>query len=481
LQSESSLKRFYKWVKLQGLITESPFDSHDFKRPFLNPRQVRKRTERLPSDTREREVYRLRALNRLGDHLNRSADVSTLLDGALEIVVEVMGLKSAWAYIWTKSGIHASLVRNDAPHDFVLAGCCGLPAGLDEGDRHHLREPPDCTCQMLLRSGRLVRGANVVICQRALGAAQDNHDTGNLQFHATVPLISQGRRLGMINVATEEWEFLTAADLQLLSAAASQIAIALERARLYDVAERQRSRFEWELDMARRVQTSLIPRDMPEVAGFTIAADWRAAREVAGDFYDIFSLPEGRWGVVVGDVSDKGAPAALYMAMARSLIRTEAERCAGPSTTLTEVNRRLQSESSTDLFVTVFYGVLDPEKRILTYSLAGHNPPLVRRSSGEVESLPYGGLILGVFEEPALIDKELTFQSGDSLFVYTDGVTDAEDSQGECFDLERLEAAIREALPTAPDLLERVLGAVADFAGDAPQPDDMTALALSCD
>jgi sigma-B regulation protein RsbU (phosphoserine phosphatase) len=155
-------------------------------------------------------------------------------------------------------------------------------------------------------------------------AARCAGDTQGLLFHATVPLIVQDRPVGLINIATEQWEFLSSADLQFLSAAGSQVAIALERARLYDFAETRRIRLEQELEMARAVQKSLLPRQLPTIPGFTLVADWRPARLVAGDFYDVFSLPDGRWGLVIADVSGKGAPAALYMAMTLSLIRSEA-------------------------------------------------------------------------------------------------------------------------------------------------------------
>jgi sigma-B regulation protein RsbU (phosphoserine phosphatase) len=115
----------------------------------------------------------------------------------------------------------------------------------------------------------------------------------------------QNRSVGLIKIATEQWEFLSSADLQFLSAAGSQVAIGLERARLYDLAETQRIRLEQELEMARAVQKSLLPAQPPSIPGFTLVADWHPAREVAGDFYDCFPLPDGRWGMVVADVSGK--------------------------------------------------------------------------------------------------------------------------------------------------------------------------------
>jgi len=306
-------------------------------------------------------------------------------------------------------------------------------------------------------------------------------ETEGLLFHATVPLIVQKRPVGLINIATEQWEFLSPADLQFLSAAGSQVAIALERARLHDLAETQRTRQEKELEMARAVQKSLLPTQLPSILGFTLAADWRPAREVAGDFYDFFSLPDGRWGMVLADVSGKGAPAALYMAMARSLIRSEASRYSNPSAVLTEVNRRLLVESCNEMFVTVFYAIVDPVLRSLTYASAGHDPPFLRRASGSVERLALGGLIMGVFEELSFSDETLKLESGDTLVAHTDGLTDTVNHQDEAYGHTRLADAINRAPCAAQEILAHILRDLRAFAGPVPQPDDITLLILTTD
>jgi sigma-B regulation protein RsbU (phosphoserine phosphatase) len=306
-------------------------------------------------------------------------------------------------------------------------------------------------------------------------------ETEGLLFHATVPLIILKRPVGLINIATEQWEFLSPADLQFLSAAGSQVAIALERAQLHDLAETQRTRQEKELAMARAVQKSLLPTQLPNILGFTLAADWRPAREVAGDFYDFFPLPDGRWGMVLADVSGKGAPAALYMAMTRSLIRSEAGRYSNPSAVLTEVNRRLLAESCNEMFVTVFYAIVDPVLRSLTYASAGHDPPFLRRASRRVERLALGGLIMGPFEELTLSDETLNLESGDTLVAYTDGLTDTVNHQDEVWGHTRLADAINSAPPAAQDILTHILKDLAAFAGPVPQPDDITLLVLTTD
>jgi serine phosphatase RsbU (regulator of sigma subunit) len=481
----ASLKRFYAWAQAIHLIAKSPFDSFDFNRPLLSREQIRRREEARFANPTDREIAHLRALNHLAEHLNRSTDVRTLLATVVETLVRVMGLKTAWAFLWTGAGLYTTTSATDPPHDFALAACCGLPPGLEQDNRRYLCQPPDCHCQSLLRNDRLVRAVNIVECTRLRYAVRHAGDTEGLLFHATVPLISPNRPVGLINIATEQWEFLTSADLQFLSAAGSQVAIALERARLYDLAETQRIRLEQELAMARAVQKSLLPTHPPSIPGFTLVADWRSAREVAGDFYDFFSLPNGRWGLVLADVSGKGAPAALYMAMTRSLIRSEASRHTNPSAVLTEVNRRLlaesSAESSNEMFVTVFYVVLDPVLRSLTYATAGHDPPLLRRASGGVERLAGGGLMMGLFEQLTLSDETLKLESGDTLVAYTDGLTDTVNPQDEAYGHSRLADTLNRAPAAARDVLAHVLKDLEAFAGPVPQPDDITLLVLTSD
>jgi serine phosphatase RsbU (regulator of sigma subunit) len=477
----SSLKRFYDWAQTNHLIAKSPFDSFDFNRPLLSREQIKRREEARFANPTDREIAHLRALNHLAQHLNRSVDVHTLLATVVQTLVQAMGLKTAWAFLWTEGGLYTTTSANDPPHDFVLAACCGLPPGLEQDNRRYLCQPPDCHCQGLLRNEQLVRAVNIVECTRLQDAVGHAGGTEGLLFHATVPLMVQNRPVGLINIATEQWEFLSPADLQFLSAAGSQVGIGLERARLYDLAETQRIRLQQELGMARAVQRSLLPTQPPSIPGFTLVADWRPAREVGGDFYDLLSLPDGRWGLVLADVSGKGAPAALYMAMTQSLIRSEAGRHTNPSAVLTGVNRRLLVESSNEMFVTVFYAILDPVLRSLIYANAGHDPPFLRRASGELERLAQGGLIMGLFEQLALSDETLNLESGDTLVAYTDGVTDTVNHQDEDYGHTRLADAIRSAPAAAPHILAHILKDLEAFAGPVPQPDDITLLIVAAD
>jgi len=478
----TSLKRFYECAQANGLLPKNPFESFDFDRPLLGRDEIKRREEARFASVADREIAHLRALNRLAEHLNRSVDVRSLLATVVQTLAQAMGLKTAWAFLWTEAGLYTTTSANDPPHDFALAACCGLPPGLERDNRRCLCVPPDCHCQTLLRNGQLVRAVNIVECTRLQYAARHAGETEGLLFHATVPLMVQNRPAGLINVATEQWELLSPADLQFLSAAGAQVSIALERARLHDLAEEQRIRLEEELEMARAVQKSLLPTEPPRIDGFTVEADWRPARQVAGDFFDFFSLPDGRWGIVLADVSGKGAPAALYMAMTRSLIRSEAHRHPSPSTLLNEVNRRLLVESSNQMFVTTFYAILDPVQRSLSYSSAAHDPPFLRRASGGMERLAQGGLMLGLFEQLSLSDGTLKLESGDTLVAYTDGLTDTLNLQGEDYGHSRLAGTLASApRAAAREVLAHIVKDLEAFAGSAPQPDDVTVVILRCD
>ena len=470
----SALRRFYGWAKSEGLITGDPFDEFSVERPTLTREQIRRRKEIFSGSAEEREIARLRTLNQLAEQLNRSPDTETTLSVALETLVSLMSLKTAWAFrIPSMESPQESV--DTQKRDFVLAGAYGLPPGLEREDRYYLSKPEYCHCQSLLSAGHLGRAVNIVECTRLLQSAQADGDNQGLLFHASVPIVAGGEPLGIINVATQEWQFLTGADLHLLSAIGAQVAIALERARLFDLTHAQRLRLEAELQMARDVQASLIPHKLPQMPGYSLAAEWRSAREMAGDFYDIFALPDGRWGIVVADVADKGAAAAMFMAMTSSLIRASSSSYASPAETLREVNQRIMTHSNSVMFVTIFYAILDATTGALTYANAGHNPPILRRAAGSTESLMPTGPAVGLMEGPRLSDASLTLSPGDALAIYTDGITDALNGQGEEYGLERLHEAVQSApVSDAALQLAHLSEDLAAFTQDVIPFDDVT-------
>jgi serine phosphatase RsbU (regulator of sigma subunit) len=480
----SSLKRFYDWAHNSGLIPQSPFNRFNFDQPMLSSQEIRVRRD-VFANGQEREIARLQALNRLMAHLNQSVDVKMAFNSSLKTLVEVMGLRTAWVSLLADSGLaqYSPVIASSA--NFILAAACNLPPALEQDNYHFLCKTPECHCQALLRQGRLGRAVNVVECTRLQEASQTLGDdrAGGLKFHATVPIMLGDQRLGNLNVATDDWQLFNASDLQLLSAFGVQIAAMLDRAHMYEEVNAQRKRMENELNMARALQVNLMPSHLPEIPGFNLAASWHSAREVAGDFYDVFPLPDGRWGLLIGDVCDKGVPAAMYMVLARSLIRGGAQLSASPAKLLGQVNRALLEQSPNNMFVSVFYAIVDPAQRTLTYSLAGHNPPYVGRAAeNKVERLFKGGPVIGILPKVRLTDAKVTFAPGDVLVAYTDGLTEAFDKQGQQFGEERLhETVCDHKKKSARKLLDSIERHLHSFIGGASQSDDITLLVMKCE
>lgn len=247
------------------------------------------------------------------------------------------------------------------------------------------------------------------------------------------------------------------------------------------VADRDRlTALERELAIASDIQRSFLPKEGSAAERGTLAvhAAMIPAQAVGGDFYDYFWLDEKRLGVVIGDVSGKGVPAALLMAVTRSLLRARALRGDEPGPCLEEVNRLLLRDSATERFVTLFYAVLNGEHGELCFANAGHNAPFLLRDSGAVEELSGAQLLLGVVPEARYPTRSLRLQCGDRLFLYTDGVTEALNPEREQFSPQRLQRLLSEAAGDSPQaLIDRVVQAVRGFAADAPQSDDLTILA----
>jgi sigma-B regulation protein RsbU (phosphoserine phosphatase) len=241
-------------------------------------------------------------------------------------------------------------------------------------------------------------------------------------------------------------------------------------------------RFEEELALAGQIQASFLPDDLPQVPGWQLTATLRPARETSGDFYDLIPLSNGQLGIVVADVADKGAGAALYMAFSWTLIRTyAAEYPTQPELVLGVANRRIMMDTHTSMFVTVFYGILDPVVGTFTYCNAGHAPPyLISAQSGDsIQTLRRTGLPLGILEDAAWEQGTVQFAPGDALVLYTDGITDAEDGERAFFGQERLlEVAEANRGQSAQDVQAALLAEVHKFVGDVPQFDDIALMVV---
>lgn len=267
--------------------------------------------------------------------------------------------------------------------------------------------------------------------------------------------------------------------LNILNGIASQTAVAVENVRLMaDLAAQQL--LEKEIDLAREIQHSFLPERCPNVPGYQISAAWRSARRVGGDFYDFMLLANGNVGIAIADVADKGVPAALFMALSRTLMRATSMSGRTPADALRRTNTLILSDARSDLFVTVFYGLLHPKSGSFAYANAGHNPPLwLKAHTGEMQPLVEHGMALGVIPDVPLTENSLTLKPGDVLVLYTDGVTEALNAAGEEFGVERLEQVVRiHAVGSAEDIVQAIQAAVDEFAGNEPPFDDFTLVVL---
>ena len=233
-----------------------------------------------------------------------------------------------------------------------------------------------------------------------------------------------------------------------------------------------------ELDVASRMQQSILPTVFPKTPGYQVFGNMEPAREVGGDFFDVINLEGGRIGLTIADVSGKGVPAALFMMSSRTLMKGSTIGVPEPGNVLEEVNNLLEADNEAAMFVTLFYAVLDPETGTLLYANGGHNPPLVVHAGGASAVLPMtGGVALGVMSGLSYRQDVATLQPGDIAILYTDGVTEAMNSRDEEFGLDRLQAVFAERQPdNAQEVSLAVFEAVHAFAGTTPQSDDITCL-----
>ncbi len=245
----------------------------------------------------------------------------------------------------------------------------------------------------------------------------------------------------------------------------------------------QGARMKRDLEVAAQVQRSILPTDLPHVKGLSFAAHSRPAREVGGDFYDVFQLDDQHLGLLIADVSDKSIHAAFFMAISRALFLTEARRTLSPQAVVVAVNDLLLDVSSEDnMFVTAFYGVLHLDSRQLTYVRAGHDKPLLRHADGTIEVLDGAGRFLGMLPELSVEEKTVELSAGDRLVTYSDGVPDANNREGDRYGLDRLRACLQPPhTDRAADLAAAILNDVLVFQGDASQFDDITLLVAAID
>lgn len=296
-----------------------------------------------------------------------------------------------------------------------------------------------------------------------------------------VPLVSQGELVGMLNLGPRMGEQqYSVDDRMLLNNLATQAAPAVrvaQLARKQELEAQARERIEQELRVARLIQETLLPKEVPVLPGWNIAALWRPAREVGGDFYDFIRLSDGRMAIIIGDVTDKGVPAAMVMATTRTMLRSAAMDTDSPGIVLQIVNERLCREIPPKMFVTCLYAILDPDTGRLSFANAGHDLPY-RGKNGAVGELRATGMPLGLLSGMHYEEKETVIEEGESVLFYSDGLVEAHDPQREMFGFPRLKQLVG-GHPQDQHLIDFLMNELARFTGVGwEQEDDVTVVAL---
>jgi sigma-B regulation protein RsbU (phosphoserine phosphatase) len=413
-------------------------------------------THRLGRQVREAEfelkarLLELESLYDLGLSLGGQLDLSALADEVLFRSISLTDAGKGTLVLFEESG--ALLLERSVGGEVVAAHAAAawtLPEG---GVINNAAETVPTA------------GMTLTTCQKVLALA------------ISVP----GRRAGVLAVADKESRDgrvldFTATDARLLALFANQAAGAIETARLHkDAIEKER--IERELELAAGIQRQILPRDVPTVAGLEIAARNRPTRQVGGDYFDFFPLSGGRLAFLVADVSGKGVPAALLVSTVHAAVHLQIDEARTVAELVGRIDRHLQKYAATRKFLTCFFGLIEPEEGILRYVSAGHNPALLRRSSGAVEQIKATGVPIGMFPHASWREEVVVMGSGDVLCVYSDGITEALDAEEVEFGLERLSRLLTSDPPGR--ICDSVFDAVSAFAGETPQYDDQTLLLL---
>ncbi len=295
------------------------------------------------------------------------------------------------------------------------------------------------------------------------------------------PLSVKAETLGVMLVEEEEplkgtlSIHLREKRIQIVKGITQQAAIAIKNEQLQEEAVKS-ERMERELQLAREIQVAFLPKKIPEIAGWDIDVHWQPAREVGGDFYDILHLEQHKIGFIIADVADKGMPAALFMTLIRTLMRAAAKDETSPAAVLKQVNELLIPDTENSVFVTLFFGVIDPDTGTMVYANAGHNPPLLKRHNQvELIELTRTSIALGLFNDIEVGERAISIDAGDCVILYTDGITEAFSAQGEMFGVDRLKNLLNGGqLTSAHQLSSSIIEAVQAFITGTDLSDDIT-------
>ncbi len=435
---------------------------------FANQAAVAIENARL-YEAQQEQAWVSTALLQVAELAGSTRDLDEILGGLVRLTPMLVGVDRCCVYLWDR-----------VAQRYLPSQAYGLQDALLE----RFRGQAFAAGEFALLD-RVREGGEPLAVEDVLGAdlvPRDYAEALGMVSVLALPLRSQGEVLGLMLVDyVGQAHHFPSQRVTLLAGIANEAAIAIENVRLYRESV-ERERIAQELQVARQIQATFLPETTPQVPGWSIAVTSQPAREVGGDFYDFFPLGQGRLGLVIADVSDKGVPAALFMALSRTVTRAVAVEGHPPAVALARANDLLLADSRSGMFVTLFYGILHTESGRFSFASAGHNPPYWRRRSGEIVRLAVRGVALGAMEGPAFEEGLITIEPGDALVLYTDGVSESLDGAEREFGEGGLQAALRETQGQPADaLIAGINRAVESFCAGARQYDDYTLLALTRD
>lgn len=409
-------------------------------------------------------VDKLRMLLDITKAISRSLDLQEVLNLVMDTLGPLIPYNAAGIFIINRQGRENSrkadvshVFRAEAIRGYDIDDLVDLPIKLGEG-----------IIGLVAQTGEPVISPDVSTDSRYVNARIETRS------EMVAPIISNDEVIGVFDLESDRLNAYTEDDLQVLLLLASQVAIIIEKAMLHEQLI-EKKRLEGQLEVARQVQLELLPASDPRVPDFDISAYNFPTEEVSGDYYDWVRLYEDQMALVIADVSGKGVPAALLMAFLRASLRAATHTGYAPHVSMGKVNYLLWESIERNQFVTAFYGVLDASNRTLAYSNAGHNPPLMLSANGAPRYLERGGLPLGMFRDTRYYEYYLAIEPGDVLILYTDGVTEANNPEGEEYGRDRLTRRALEGKDlSARSLIDFIFQDVMAWTGNRGATDDIT-------
>lgn len=432
-------------------------------------------------EMRQEEAYITEVLLQIAQAVVSQSDLNDILDTIVHLVPILVGVDTCVFYLVDKTNDqfepHSVTASSHADEDAIRArsfskGEFGLLDVIFENDA-------PIACPIEDPELPFDQWAQLPACE-AVENLTAPLPSGKNHWLAGFPLSIKGEVYGiMITREANVPRQFHSKRIELLTGVAQQAALAIQNERFKEEMV-NRERIDREIQLARQIQETFLPNKLPKPKGWDLAIRWRTAREVGGDFYDMFQTRSRDLGVSIADVADKGLPAALYMTVTRTLIRSTSQSIKSPAKVLERVNELLSMDTQNGMFVTAIYAVLNPETGLLVYANAGHNLPLLYRNKNrQIETLAKGGIAMGVVKNAKYEEFTMQMEPGDELLLYTDGVTEAFSTSGEAFSETRLKTSFQIAKGTTSNrVLDEIESSIDAFRKGEPPSDDLTMVLL---